>query len=412
MYDDLAMSVVAAHGRLARSARLCGISAAVVLSLAGSALAQRDPPPGDDDGPGAPPPLFNLPYESPGNDHRAFLDLYRPHPSVPFRSPTFIIVHGGSYCCGDKWDMREMADELADAGYPAVSMNYTLGSLDSPSYPQPIRDVKAVVRWVRTVGATTYNLPGEIVIVGASAGSTIASTAATSYDNPQFEVLPPPPGGYRLSGMILLWGRYDLVWNGFVGVPDSVRYWYLGTSIYQPGGLARYSEASAITYVNNCSPPAMLLAAADDSLVQPENTVRLNNALTNAGVWTTMTIAPFGGHGGGFGGNRQIARTIMNFGLPGIQAYTFPPICPRFPPPPPPPPPPSPEFKDTADTGHLDVDTTDLMPPPMHVDLPTFLRSFTNGDPKADLDGSGGVTSTDLFIAVTAVLTDPPIRRR
>lgn len=361
-----------------------GVAAVMVLlSAAGGAFGR--------------PVVPNIPYESPGNSSQNFLDLYTPPEGVPVLSPTIVLVHGGSYYSGSKTDLGTMAQSLAARGYPTISMDYMLVVDDGPSYPQPIRDVKNVIRWIRTAGATQYQLPGQIVLVGESAGSTIAATAATANNSPVFETLPVPPGGYAVDGLVGMWGRYDLVWNASLWVPKTVIH-YLGLTIYAPTGPQVYAEASAITYVSRCSPPTRLLAAADDNLVSVGNTVRLDAALVAEGVLTTTTIVPTGGHGGGFGNQTNWADLVVE-ALPAMLGYTFPPTCPRSPPPPPPPPPPTPK---TNPGGVAPIPRP--RQPRIHVELGEFMRGYVKQDLKCDLNKSGTVTAEDLFMAVSIVL--------
>ncbi|MFO1063964.1 MAG: alpha/beta hydrolase, partial [Pirellulales bacterium] len=51
-------------------------------------------------------------------------DVYRPDDDK--LRPAVMMIHGGAWSSGDKWNLSDHARELAQAGYVAVSINYRL----------------------------------------------------------------------------------------------------------------------------------------------------------------------------------------------------------------------------------------------------------------------------------------------
>lgn len=261
---------------------LATCAAALVASAAGAAVITPD-----------------VPYSSPGapGDELTF-DLYRPSNDNYSGGYTIVLVHGGSYCCGDKQDFRQQAIALADLGYAVISPNYTLSTPTSPSFPQPIADTLNVMRWVRTQGAA-LGLPDRIILGGHSAGATIAITAAMAAQSSlaaNFQNLPPADRrGFVVDGAIGISGRYDIAWNVSVGIPATVVQ-YLGLTIGAPGWLPLYQSASAVSYVNPCSPPTVLIHGSADALVPVANSQRLAADLRAALVPVQLEIVPGGSH--------------------------------------------------------------------------------------------------------------------
>ncbi|MEE2908446.1 MAG: alpha/beta hydrolase fold domain-containing protein [Planctomycetota bacterium] len=209
--------------------------------------------------------ISDVSYVSPGG-MRTFLDIHRPDDGLVSGTPTVLFIHGGGWYGGDKADANvlTMLGPMADLGYGVVSCNYTLSVDMSPSYPQAVHDVKAVVRWIRTAGAT-YGLSPTIVVTGPSAGGHLSQLLGTSAGVGVFEPLPEPPGGYRIQGSVPFWGLSDFVmqvedWGNtgpfsqFLGGP-------LNAKTY-----TTYVEASPITWVSADDPPMHMIHGYGDPI--------------------------------------------------------------------------------------------------------------------------------------------------
>ena len=87
-----------------------------------------------------------------GNSALNTFDLWTPNGGVQATLPTVIYLHWGGYTGGDKSLDTPFPRGLADRGFNVLNTNYTLATPGHPSFPQPVRDVKALIRWVRTTG--------------------------------------------------------------------------------------------------------------------------------------------------------------------------------------------------------------------------------------------------------------------
>lgn len=303
-------------------------------------------------------------YESPGSrDSR--LDLYLPAGTPEPFTPTVVFVHGGGFTSGDKSVDAEYCRALAGAGYPVVSCNYTLAALGAPSFPQAVRDVKNVVRWVKTEGADRHGLSPTLVITGASAGGTFAMMAAMTTGEPLFETLPPPPGGYRAHALVTLWGESDGIWDVKFRGQSPVLFRYLGDWLNERTRPIYYS-AFPINYVDACDTPAALFHATGDTTVPYQHSTRMAEAMGQVGLFTDVTVIAGGAHGfATFGGREVMAATVATL-IPRLLEQSNSP--------------------DLSGDGRLDI-----------LDFLEFQNLFAAGDPLADFDRSTGRGVLDVF---------------
>ena len=136
----------------------------------------------------------DIPYGPNGTEN--LLDLYIPKdPSVKATPgdrpwPVIVSIHGGGFFYGDKELYRFYCMHLAEFGFAVVNYNYRLAPENL--FPAPLEDAMAVMEWI-AANATAYRLdPGNVFLVGDSAGAQLVSQFACIMTN----------GGYRyLFGM-------------------------------------------------------------------------------------------------------------------------------------------------------------------------------------------------------------------
>lgn len=115
-----------------------------------------------------------------GREDCLFLNVHAPDPA-PTGAPVIVWMHGGGFVFGEglQLDRGTAGDILArDHGVVVVSMNYRLGVLGffaHPSLPgatgnQGIEDQRLALEWVRDHIADLGGDPGNVTIVGESAG--------------------------------------------------------------------------------------------------------------------------------------------------------------------------------------------------------------------------------------------------
>ena len=114
-------------------------------------------------------------YVANGTDSQT-MDVFVPT-TTETALPLLVTIHGGAFKMGDSAMMKNVYGYFRDKGFVCASLNYTLGEA---TYPQGVVDCKTAVQYL-VDHATDYKIDTtKIVVMGESAGSTIASLVALS----------------------------------------------------------------------------------------------------------------------------------------------------------------------------------------------------------------------------------------
>ncbi|MBI2725766.1 MAG: alpha/beta hydrolase [Polaromonas sp.] len=213
-----------------------------------------------------------------GPDPRQKLDVYRPRAPVA-NAPMVVFFYGGSWSSGDRSDYRFVGEALASRGIVTVVADYRL----SPEflYPVFILDSALATSWAFR-HAPDYGVSrSRIFVMGHSAGAYNAAMLAL--DKRWLEAFGLFPT--RLAGWIGLAGPYDFLPIGDKKTQVAFR-WPDTPQDSQP-----------LFHVSKASPPALLLAPAKDSVVDPvRSTVSMARKLKAAGVPVESELYDSVGH--------------------------------------------------------------------------------------------------------------------
>jgi acetyl esterase/lipase len=127
------------------------------------------------------------------------LDIYKPISTGTH--PVIVMIHGGSWSGGDKSTLVVAGTKsqfFTKKGYVFVSVNYRL----SPAvlYPEHVEDVAAALAWDFQHISDYGGDPGELFVMGHSAGAQLAALVVT--DARYLAIYDMKPD--NLSGIILL----------------------------------------------------------------------------------------------------------------------------------------------------------------------------------------------------------------
>ena len=201
-----------------------------------------------------------------GSDPRQQLDVYQPAASVG-NAPLVVFFYGGSWSSGERGDYRFVGEALASRGIVAVVADYRL----SPAfrYPAFVRDSARAVRWAFDHAAEFGADGSRIFVMGHSAGAYNAAMVALDPRWLTAEGLTPS----RLAGWIGLAGPYDFL--PIVDAQTRIAFNWPDTP----------ADSQPLMHASPASPPALLLAAANDSVVNPQrSTGALAQRLKAGGV--------------------------------------------------------------------------------------------------------------------------------
>lgn len=149
--------------------------------------------------------------------------------------PTVVWVHGGAWISGSSADVAPYMRILANEGYTAVALNYSLGP--EQVYPAAVNQLNDALAYLDQNAADLGIDRDNIVLAGDSAGAQLASQLATLITNDRYAHLmgiDPALESAQLSGVILNCGVYDLramaELDGIVAWGFQVALWaYTGT---------------------------------------------------------------------------------------------------------------------------------------------------------------------------------------
>ena len=207
-----------------------------------------------------------------GDGARRTLDVYRPQGSGPF--PVAVFLYGGGWNSGERGMYRFVGGALAERGFVTVIPDYRL--YPEVRFPAFLQDNAAALRWTRDTIGRYGGAPGPVFLLGHSAGAYDAAMLALD--------------GQWLGGVGL--DRASL--RGTVGLAGPYDFLPLDTDELRDifGPADRLARTQPINFVDGKAAPMLLLAGAQDTTVDPANTVRLATRIRQAGGAVQDRIYP------------------------------------------------------------------------------------------------------------------------
>lgn len=241
-------------------------------------------------------------YSSP--DGKALkAEVYSPKGAGPF--PAVLVVHGGAWRMGNRFQLAWVAESLAEAGYTAVAIDYRLAP--THKYPAQIEDCQAAVRWMRT-SAKKYRIdPEQIGGFGYSAGGHLVTLLGVLGEGERADGVKKDETGEKdktsaaVAEVEKVSTRLQAVVAG--GAPvnfellpkstDVLSYWLGGTRGEKP---EIYKAASPTAYITADDAPMMFFHGAADVLVPQLSPQLMVRMLTAAKVPARLHLVENAGH--------------------------------------------------------------------------------------------------------------------
>lgn len=282
---------VAALATVSLLAGLVVVTPQVVLALSeGSAIGPANAL-GIETGPPAEPDRVEV-YATPdGTELRA--GIWLPPREALDPGAAVLWVHGGRFVGGGFGDDARRLRRIADAGYPAISIDYRLSP--PPRWRDANGDVACALGWLRGRGKEFGIDPDKIVLGGASAGGTLALNVAYGLGLPEDEGgvtsscgdRPKPP-----AAVLAVSPPVDLTRPSPSG---EFRYRdFLGGG---PDEAAEaYAYASPSTKIRRGLPRTLIVQGDADRLVDPAVSSAFAEQVRRARNEVRYVSYPFGGH--------------------------------------------------------------------------------------------------------------------
>jgi acetyl esterase/lipase len=185
---------------------------------------------------------------------------------------------------------EEVAKNLQDHGLAAFVVKYRLpsdGIMEDKSVG-PLEDAQQAIRVVREHAAEWSIDPHKIGVIGFSAGGHLASTLGTHFEKSY--IANPDKVSLRPDFMILVYPVISM----------DPKIAHMGSRIALLGEHPtdeRVRLFSNETQVTEKTPPTLILQAADDHLVDVDNSIVFFETLRHHDVPVDMTIFQKGDHG-------------------------------------------------------------------------------------------------------------------
>lgn len=204
-----------------------------------------------------------------GTGSRNKLDIYVPD-GVVKGAPVVVFFYGGNWNAGERADYAFVGRALASRGIVAVIPDYRL--YPEVRYPDFLDDSAQAVAWAWREIARYGGDPARLFVMGHSAGAYNAAMVALD----ERYLAKSGVKTAALRGWIGLAGPYDFL--PIVNKDTRPVFHHPDTP----------PESQPVNHANQVSPPALLIAASTDRLVNPsDNTGRLATKLRSSGVAVT-----------------------------------------------------------------------------------------------------------------------------
>ncbi len=219
--------------------------------------------------------------------------VYLPSKANAIGKAVLIFPGGGYQILAYDWEGTDIAKFFNSKGIAAFVVKYRLPVSKSVTdrYNVPLIDAQRAIRLVRS-NADHWNLDSsQIGVIGFSAGGHLASTLGTHYkDTVYAEKDAIDSFSARPDFMILVYPVISFTSESrHQGSRDAL----LGKDPDKALAI-RFSNE---TQVDKETPPTILIHAADDDGVPPENSILFFRALKRNKVPAALHIYPKGGHG-------------------------------------------------------------------------------------------------------------------
>jgi triacylglycerol lipase len=227
--------------------------------------------------------LEDIEYASPGGV-KLLLDAYVPKLKGPL--PAVLVVHGGAWSSGSKWQLGKYARDLAARGIVTFAINYRL----SPKYqfPAQLEDCQAALKWIRQ-HADDYKVdPARIGAIGYSAGGHLVALMGVKGKpgDPNH-----PETDTRLT--VVCAGGAPCEFRDVPPNNQGLAFWLGGSPKQVP---EQYQNASPLAFVTKTAPPMFFYNGTSDLLVKYQQAKSMSSALKAVGVETQFVPLDGMGH--------------------------------------------------------------------------------------------------------------------
>lgn len=229
-----------------------------------------------------PPTILHATLPGATTDPRPAIQVFLPDPAVA-TSRALVIFPGGGYGHLAEHEGKGYAEWYSKRGYTCFVVEYRLGSAGH-RHPCMLEDAAAAVHTVRRKASAFGICPGQIGVMGSSAGGHLAASLLVHWGKfkeqadcrPDFGILCYPVISFT-EPCAHIGSR-----NNLLGENAAPELW---------------EELSCEKQVSAQTPPCFLWHTAEDGAVPMQNSLLFADALHRNGVGVELHVYPKGRHG-------------------------------------------------------------------------------------------------------------------
>lgn len=224
--------------------------------------------------------------------------------------PAIVYFPGGGFTSADHEKFIEMRMALAQAGFVVAAAEYRVVP---DTFPAPVVDGKAAVRYLREHAAEYGIDPQRIGVLGDSAGGYLAQMLGVTNGEKAFDKGDYLDKSSDVQAVVTLYGISNLL-NIGAGFPDNIQAVHNSPAVTEallvhgaafrdfPGAAIGSDEkkalyASPMGHTSGKKPPFLILHGSADTLVSPVQSAQLYNALKAGGNKADYLLLKGANHG-------------------------------------------------------------------------------------------------------------------
>lgn len=231
-------------------------------------------------------------------------------PRTAAAKPAIVYFPGGGFTSADHEKFIEMRMALAQAGFVVAAAEYRTVP---DTFPAPVQDGKAAVRYLREHAAEYGIDPQRIGVLGDSAGGYLAQMLGVTNGEKTFD-----KGDYLnqssdVQAVVTLYGLSNLL-NIGAGFPENIQDVHRSPASTEallvngaafrdfPGAAIGKDEkkalnASPMGHINGKKPPFLIMHGSADTLVSPVQSAQLFKAIKQGGNPAEYVLLEGANHG-------------------------------------------------------------------------------------------------------------------
>ena len=190
--------------------------------------------------------------------------------------PCLVWICGGGFLDVDASVWMPELTRIAEAGLVIASIDYRTSN--QAQFPAPLEDAKAAIRFLRAHADRYCIDPGHIFVMGESAGGCLASLLGVTGGRKEFDVGEYLDQSSAVQGVVDVYGLVELPMEP-LGPETGLPYWLIEALLGAGYTKEQAKAASAVSYVDENTPPFLIIHGTADYCVSPSQSQVMYDAL-------------------------------------------------------------------------------------------------------------------------------------